>query len=276
MFSPLTDSQGAERGVAEVVCEGFKNDSATTSGGGFSTFYDQPSYQKAHVDAYFVAAASAAHTPVAGYGKGRGYPDVSLAGYNYITRIGTKNLRSSGSVLSAPTVAGFFSSINAARLALGKGSLGWVNPALYANYTSYTNDVTKGNNRCVSPALCCAQGFYATAGWDPATGLGSLNYGKLSHVLVSNGVVNGAQYLPSTLPTAKPSSTPSAAPSTTKPSSARPSRIPTSKPTTRTPTSSPTLAIKTNILASQVCPRPFFSHLCLSFLSFCLIFIFAL
>ena len=253
-----------------MVCQGFKNDSATTSGGGFSRFYPRPSYQKGHVDAYFAAAASANHTPVAGYGDGRGYPDISLAGYNYIARIGGKNLLVSGSTLSAPTVAGFFSSINAARLALGKGSLGWLNPALYANYTLYTNDITEGNNRCVSPGTCCAQGFYATTGWDPASGLGSLNYGKLSHVLVSNGIVNGAPYLPSTSPTRKPSMTPSFAPSTAKPSSARPSRVPTSKPSTRIPTGSPTVAFKTNILASQVDHLSSYYLFSASFLSFVL------
>jgi hypothetical protein len=47
---------------------------------------------------------------------------------------------------------------------------------LYSTYASwgYVNDVTVGNTKCATTGIdgfnrCCSQGFYAGAGWDPAT-----------------------------------------------------------------------------------------------------------
>jgi hypothetical protein len=71
-----------------------------------------------------------------------------------------------GTSASCPVAAGFFSNVNAARLAAGKGSLGWVTPALYTYAPLFVNDVTVGNNAQCSGAV----GFYATTGWDPVTG----------------------------------------------------------------------------------------------------------
>jgi tripeptidyl-peptidase I len=163
-----------------------------TSGGGFSTKYPQPSFQTKVVESYFVSARESNRNPVRGYNpEGRGYPDISLAGANYLIVVGGILYYVSGTSASAPAIAGFFSNINAARKAMGKGSIGWVNPVLYANYTSFTNDITEGDNRCAATHHCCPQGFYATKGWDPTTGLGSLDYTKLYGVLVNLGVVNG-------------------------------------------------------------------------------------
>ena len=111
------------------------NGRAFTSGGGFSTFYEQPAYQTSAVADYFVSAANAGQSPVAGYGTGRGYPDVSLVGTSYLAIVGGREKYLSGTSASTPALAGFFSNINAARIAAGKGSLGWVNPVLYANST---------------------------------------------------------------------------------------------------------------------------------------------
>jgi tripeptidyl-peptidase-1 len=89
----------------------------------------------------------------------------------YSTIIGGKSYGSSGTSASAPFVAGLFSNINAQRLAIGKGSLGWINPALYQTYAQFTNDITSGDNKCVLGPICCAQGFTSVAGWDPTTGI---------------------------------------------------------------------------------------------------------
>ena len=151
---------------------------------------------------------------------GRGFPDVSLAGYAYYIRVGGRAAYVSGTSASAPTVAGFFSNINAARIAAGKGSLGFVNPALYKNYKLFTNDITSGNTFCAAKNICCPEGFYAAAGWDPATGLGSLNYGRLQDVLVALGGANALG------PTDRPTVGPTASPSV-----ASPTNIPTDSPT---------------------------------------------
>ena len=222
------------------------NDTCNFSpGGGFSQFYSAPSYQTNLVESYFTAVNNTNKAPVAGYARyGRGFPDVSLAGSRFLTLIGNEYYLVSGTSASCPVVAGFLSNINAARMKIGKGSLGWVNPALYANYASFTNDITSGHNLCVSTGQCCSQGFHAVSGWDPASGLGSLNYGLLASTLVKLGnEVNGLLYAPSLNPTAKPTSKPSAAPtnSPTKTPTARPSTKPTVTPTIKgSPSSSPT------------------------------------
>ena len=199
--------QGAESGNPETVCQGDKNQ-AITSGGGFSERYAVPSFQKLHVQNYFTAAAALGQSPSGGYGTGRGYPDISLAGFNYLTYIGGKNFSVSGTSASCPAVAALFSNINAQRIANGKGSLGWINPVLYSNSSLFTNDITSGNTLCVSTGTCCIQGFYATPGWDPASGLGSVNYQKLADLFYGLG-----QYIPgSAITTGSPSIRPSSSP----------------------------------------------------------------
>ena len=150
-----------------------------TSGGGFSNIYPRPAYQSSAVKSYL-----ANNSPPRGFNySGRGYPDVSVAGSLFKVVIGGNDLYVSGTSLSAPTVAGFFSNINAARHRHGKGSVGWVNPVLYANYSSFVFDITHGANANGA----CTNGFSAVAGWDPASGLGSMNYGLLQSTLVAMG-----------------------------------------------------------------------------------------
>ena len=70
------------------------------------------------------------------------------------------------SIASAPVFGAILNLINEQRIAAGKSSIGFVNPALYAN-PSVLNDITNGNN----PG-CGTKGFDAVPGWDPVTGLG--------------------------------------------------------------------------------------------------------
>ena len=62
------------------------------------------------------------------------------------------------------------------------------------------NDITSGNNKCgceqaslagavaVAVAVCCPTGFDATEGWDPVTGLGSVNFEKFKSELLTGSV----------------------------------------------------------------------------------------
>jgi tripeptidyl-peptidase I len=200
-----------ETGTKEIVCSS-DTSASITSGGGFSILHVQPSFQTEAVAQYFVTAAADNKTPIAGYSAaGRGFPDVSLAGSNYYVYIGGLIFAVSGTSASAPVMAGLLSSINAARIASGKGSVGWVNPALYTNSSLFVNDITSGNSKCASnpgrtAPNCCTQGFYATAGWDPVTGLGSINYGKMVASFSALGAVNTAIVVPSKAPSTKSSS----------------------------------------------------------------------
>lgn len=80
--------------------------------------------------------------------------------------------------------------INARRFAAGKPALGFVNPALYKLASSVKgifNDITVGENNCCaaqSSPVCCTYGFTAAVGWDPLTGLGSVNFENLAASLV--------------------------------------------------------------------------------------------
>ena len=140
--------------------------------------HPQPSYQTKAVAQYFINAAAAGQTPVSGYNAtARAFPDVSLAGVKYVVYIQGLEYGVSGTTAAATVMAGLLSNINAARIAAGKGSVGLINPALYKNSGQFVNDITSGNNLCAGISQgrdglqCCTQGFYATTGWDPVTGL---------------------------------------------------------------------------------------------------------
>lgn len=114
--------------------------------------------------------------PYPGYGSGRGYPDVSAAASGYLIMIGDGLVAAGGTSASAPVVAAIVSLVNAARLRGGGQPVGFINPILYASYKSFTNNVTVGKNNCTAQSVCCRQGYFAAPGWDPASGLGSLDY----------------------------------------------------------------------------------------------------
>lgn len=69
--------------------------------------------------------------------------------------------------------------INEMRIQAGKGPVGFVNAALYAN-PQVMNDIKIGNN----PG-CGTDGFSAVEGWDPLTGLGTPNYLKMQRLFLS-------------------------------------------------------------------------------------------
>jgi hypothetical protein len=61
---------------------------------------------------------------------------------------------------------------------LNQPPMGWVNPFLYQFSNKFINDVTSGSNRGLSGnSSCnvCQYGYYAGQGWDPVSGLGTLN-----------------------------------------------------------------------------------------------------
>lgn len=113
-----------------------------------------------------------------------------------------------------------FSLVNAARLRGGGKPIGWMNPTLWGFSNSFINDVTIGKNNCTASTTCCKQGFSAAVGWDPASGLGSLDYRKFRNFMLT--MVNIT--VPSDPPTASPSKKPTRRPTRS------PIRPPTQKP----------------------------------------------
>jgi hypothetical protein len=106
---------------------------------------------------------------------GRAYPDLAAMAQNYSYVIDGKTQFIS-STQSSAVIAGIFSLVNAARVRNNQSLLGFVNPALYSYSEYFVNDITSGENGCTSDdGNCCAETFVAKAGWDPVTGLGSVN-----------------------------------------------------------------------------------------------------
>mmetsp|Transcript_21927 Transcript_21927/g.21212 ORF Transcript_21927/g.21212 Transcript_21927/m.21212 type:complete len:770 (+) Transcript_21927:254-2563(+) len=200
-------TQGPESGRTEVLASADIG-GGITGGGGFSKYYQQENYQKKFITEYFNRVDGTNKEPEAGFkvtddsllfgGPDRvfaGYPALTLAGVAYEVIIGGNTFLLSGTSASAPVVAGMFSLINAQRLAIGKPSLGFVSPALYDGHKNFVKDITSGFNNCPAggvDAQCCTQGFHATPGWDPPSGLGSPNFKAMSKYfmdLVTNPII---------------------------------------------------------------------------------------
>ena len=186
---------GEHTNLVETVCSAASG-SAITSGGGFSIIYGRPSWQTSAVSTYLTNTGQTftgnSYVYLASTTATRGLPDVSLMGNKYIVVIGGKQYALSGTSASSPALAGFISLANSQRFLSGKGSLGFLNPTLYAGAASIYNDIVSGNinNYYDSPTkggagitTCAALGFAAATGWDPATGLGTPKFAAWSAYL---------------------------------------------------------------------------------------------
>jgi subtilase family serine protease len=150
----------------------------------------------------------------AGYSsEGRGIPDISLFGHNYVIVVDGNYAVVDGTSASSPVMAAMISLMNSNRLENGRPTMGWLTPLLYSNASAFVWDITEGGvNNCTAVNgydnttysylyNCCDEGFPTTPGWDATTGLGSLNVSQFFETF----------YLPSFAPTMAP--TPTLAPS---------------------------------------------------------------
>lgn len=142
------------------------------SGGGFSQYFTQPSYQTPAVSA-FLSGLGIKFTGMFNP-TGRAYPDLAAQSNGFLVVVGGETTSVGGTSASFPTVAAVFSLLNDFRLSQGKTSLGFINPLIYATAAQGFNDITSGSN----PG-CGTAGFSAVKGWDPVTGLGTPDFGKL-------------------------------------------------------------------------------------------------
>ncbi|EON95925.1 putative subtilisin-like protein [Phaeoacremonium minimum UCRPA7] len=167
--------EGSSVRTAESACS-----TVIFSGGGFSNVFPMPSYQSKAVESYFADSAPPYGADRFNNSKTvRGFPDVSANGANYVTAVNGNFSLSFGTSASAPVFASIVNLINEKRIEAGKGPVGFINPALYAN-PQVLNDVANGNN----PG-CGTDGFEAVAGWDPLTGLGTPNYPAMENLFLS-------------------------------------------------------------------------------------------
>jgi tripeptidyl-peptidase-1 len=153
---------------------------AGLSGGGFSDYWDRPSYQTDVVKNYFAVATN---LPDPSYYNqtGAGFPDVAFQSESFEIVLHGTSTGVSGTSCSSPSLAGLISLLNDVRFQANKSSLGYLNPWIYSTSgRTGWNDITTGNN----PG-CGTKGFYAAPGWDPVTGFGTPNYAKLKTLVQS-------------------------------------------------------------------------------------------
>ncbi|KAH9176752.1 subtilisin-like protein [Lactarius sanguifluus] len=149
---------------------------ASFSGGGFSAYFPRPFYQYSAVPTFLQRLGlrySGLYNP-----GGRGVPDIALQGMNFGIIFKTKFKSLDGTSCATPTAAGIISLLNDYRISNGRPPLGFLNPFLYGIGLEGLNDITSGSN----PG-CKTKGFSAVPGWDPITGLGSLDFEKLVAIL---------------------------------------------------------------------------------------------
>ena len=172
-----------------------------TSGGGFSaiggvawTTLPQPSWQQNAIADYITGQADTFYSttgielPTSNSMLGRGYPDMVAFAGNINMVMGGVVVYSGGTSAASPFTAALISLLNSDLRAAGFPQVGFLNPLLYAAAANATagvfNDVVTGSNACRGQAppgygICCPTGFVAATGWDPTSGLGSLNYPNL-------------------------------------------------------------------------------------------------
>ena len=240
------------------------NVDATTTGGGFSYMFSQPSWQASAVNSYLnTVCASGNHNgctlPSSSYfnAANRAYPDVSAFGGYLPIQLNGQQTVVSGTSVSAPIVAGLIARLNELSLARTGSPLGFVNALLYqmaSQQPDTFNDIAQGNNICPQSNSNCVtavqggggstscQGFMSTVGWDPVVGLGSPNIGNMLAYLSAR--------LPSTSSSSSSSSTGAASRSSTATNNniiTYPSLGSTSSPASTTTTSSSSSSSSTSL-----------------------------
>ncbi|KAE8155047.1 peptidase S8/S53 domain-containing protein [Aspergillus avenaceus] len=158
------------------------------SSGGFSDYWARPEWQDQAVSGYLESIGDKFHGLF--NGSGRAFPDVAAQGVNFAVYDKGRLGQFDGTSASAPAFSAVVALLNDARLRAGKPTLGFLNPWLYKGGREGLNDiVTGGSSGCDGRArfggspdggpVVPFASWNATQGWDPVTGLGTPNFGKL-------------------------------------------------------------------------------------------------
>ena len=140
------------------------------STGGFSNYWGVADYQTDAVSKFLASYYAAG---IAFNSSGRAFPDISAQATDFcVTPFGCTI---GGTSCASPTAAGIFALLNDLRLQAGKPALGFLNYFIY-QHASYFNDITDG---AATGCTLLEQGWPALPGWDPVTGVGTPNYGRL-------------------------------------------------------------------------------------------------
>ena len=169
--TPLCQQHGCPTGSQELALS-FET-VGWTGGGGFDRYSPMTPWWQADAVARYLSSGTP--LPPSFHRQGRAYPDVSAVGHSCPTVLGGQLSAVDGTSCSAPVVAGLVAWLNSRR----DTPLGFMNPLLYHLETTCPtcfHDVQQGHNWCTEAGCCSSDfGFAAAPGWDPVTGLGSLN-----------------------------------------------------------------------------------------------------
>ena len=197
--------------VPEIVWnEGSASQGIAAGGGGTSAYFPRPSWQaslpgipagayrllpdialQASISDPGFLICTSDSTLLGSEGQSYGCDDGLLGSNDQYTIAG-------GTSFAAPVFAGAVAILNQIEHATGQGN---VDPVLYglaaspASYAAVFHDITSGSIACVAGAAGCAapgqSGYAATAGYDEATGLGSLDFGQLVAAWPPSATANG-------------------------------------------------------------------------------------
>lgn len=179
--------------------QSFNNEIAwNATGGGFSKYFKTAWYQKSAINTYLSKHISPATKNYYSSNnfvdfQGRAIPDIAAHSLypDYATFINGSIAPNGGTSAATPVVASIIALLNDARLRAGLPAMGFLNPWLYGAAADTLNDITKGSavgcngidiqngNPLPGAAIIPFASWNATEGWDPTTGIGTPDFGKM-------------------------------------------------------------------------------------------------
>ncbi|KAH9162473.1 peptidase S8/S53 domain-containing protein [Lactarius sanguifluus] len=145
---------------------------AEFSGGGFSDYFQRPTYQEEAVSTFLQDLGNKYQDLY--NASGRGFPDIAAQALGLPILLEGKVYGVGGTSVATPIVAGIISLLNDWLISTGQEPLGFLNPWLYRRGSQGLTDITEGSN-----SGCNMDGFSAVVGWDPVTGLGTPNFRRM-------------------------------------------------------------------------------------------------
>jgi len=156
-------------------------------GGGFSNYSPRQTWQSTQVASYLSSNKQLPSNKDYN-ATGRGFPDIAAQSVDFLVMRGGSEVAVEGTSCASPTAGGIFALLNDLRFQNNMSPLGFANPLIYtlaSKYSDAFNDCTSGYNKGCTGTV--SEGFYAQAGWDPASGVGSPNYSGLAKYVIESG-----------------------------------------------------------------------------------------
>lgn len=156
-----------------------------TAGGGFELYLNHTPWWQADAVHGYLDSGVTLPSKALYNNNGRAYPDLTAIGHNCPIYIQSEMQGIDGTSCSAPITGGLLGLVSNHLWNHHHIRLGFANPLLYyihANCNECFQDITVGYNWCTEQQCCDNAtnfGFTATAGYDPVSGLGSMNVGKI-------------------------------------------------------------------------------------------------